>query len=50
MNSLGANMKLIVDCAQKLQQLGERLGKDYGMQFRFITDKRTKDKIIVREI
>ena len=25
MNSLGANMKLIVDCAQKLQQLGERV-------------------------
>lgn len=35
---------------RSLASIGARLGKDYGMQFRFITDKRTKDKIIVREI
>lgn len=35
---------------RSLASIGARLGKDYGMKFRFITEKRTKDKIIIREI
>lgn len=35
---------------RSLASIGARMGKDCGMKFRFITDKRTKDKIIIREI
>lgn len=35
---------------RSLASIGARLGREYGMKFRFLTDKRSKSRIIIREI
>ena len=35
---------------RSLASIGARLGKEYGMKFKFFTDKITGEKIIYREI
>lgn len=35
---------------RSLAAIGSRLGKDFGMKFRFLTIKKTGEKLIIREI